>query len=147
MIVNSVLGFEAQPAAKREVGTHLPIVLYVQSRIHHGDRNARGYAAGGSVNRELQWSTHWQTLQRVRVSREIDEGVRAIESGVGDVGFVNGSQASAEFYEMLTCRNRSVILKFIVILMVSLGARTAAATDKLCLYANAQGCAQRSLAA
>src|ERR1019366_5445297 len=57
MIVNRVLRFKAQTTAQREVRTHLPVVLHVQSRIHHRDGYTGSAAAGGCIDGILAWHT------------------------------------------------------------------------------------------
>src|ERR1019366_7078414 len=140
MIVDCVLRFKAQAAAQREVGTHLPVLLHVQSRVHHCDGYTGSAAAGGCIDGILAWSS-------TVVIPEAREGICAIESGAGHIDFVNCPQAPTEFQELLTQRHRRVILQFVVILVVGLRSRTAASTCETPKNIDAYGRAKRCLPA
>ena len=120
MIVNCVLGFKAQAAAESEIGTHLPVILYVQSRIHHRDRHIGRRAARGGIHGIL-------TRHAIGEIRETCKRIGTIESSAGHTEFVNRAESPSEFHEVLALRYRSVILQFVTILMVGLGSRSAAA--------------------
>ncbi len=86
MIVNRVLGFKAQAAAQRESGTHLPVILYVQSGIHHRHRHG-GRCAARAIDEEL--AGHKSLVILIR-----RKGIGAIESGVRGVDLMNCPQPS-----------------------------------------------------
>ena len=90
MIVNRVLRFKTQPTAHRESGTHLPVILYVQSGIHHSDWHGGRRAAGCCIDRKLARS-------KTVVSREAGKDIRAIESSAGRIDLVNRPQTPSEF--------------------------------------------------
>ena len=94
MIVNCILRFKAQASAQRDVRTHLPVILYVQAGIHHGDRHGGDRAAVGCIERKLGGqrlrSATCEILHGDRVSLYGGEGEGAIKSGAGSIDFVNG---------------------------------------------------------
>ncbi len=124
MIVNRVLGFKAQTGAERESGTHLPIILHVQTGIHHGSRHGGNGIAGGQRRIELKLSRACrrravgESLQSGLVSQKVREGEAAVEISARRVDFANCPQPSSEFHKVLALQNRSEILKFVMILVV-----------------------------
>ena len=140
VIGDVVLRLKPQAAAQSEIGTQLPVILYVQSRIHKRNGDGGHNAARGRVDRKLAGQAGKIILVRV-------ESVAPVKAVAGSVHVVNRAQSDAEFNEILALGERGVILKFVVVLMVGLRSRGRPSAGKAAEYVDAYGGAYGSLAA
>ncbi len=146
MIVDGVLGLEAQAAAEGQIGADAPVVLEEQSRVDDGDDHVgtagsvaelAGPSSGGG---DLSGSLPKDDPLLVDLVRgERGEGVRAVVVGGGTVGVAGGAETSAVVEEVFSRRFGDVVLELEAVLVVVVGAAIVAPAGKGTLHDDA-GC-------